>query len=45
MLWKMKVGYEHIVDHDSLSLKFPAILFQNEWLLYLIRQFFAADTE
>ena len=29
------MGYEHIVDRDSLSLSFPAISFQNEQLLYL----------
>ena len=36
-LWGVKVGYEHIVDRDTLSLQFPAILLQNEWLLYLIQ--------
>ena len=29
------MGNEYIVDRNSLSLQFPAILFQNEPLLYL----------
>ena len=33
----VKMGYECIVDCDSLSLQFPAISFQNERFLYLIQ--------
>ena len=33
----MKLGYERIVNRNSLSLHFPANLFHNERLLYLIQ--------
>ena len=43
--WGVKVGYNRKVNHDFRSLQLPVISFQNERLLYLTQQFFAADMQ